>query len=192
MIEVVRQNLTVTKYRHNARIDTKKGVYEWDCSIMAAWILRRAAPRARATLPPDRPLARDFYSAIAAAGADQPRRGWLRLHGPSETIEGDVFAWLKPEMFRDHNNTGHVGFVVSKPWRHPKFPSVWLMRIADATRQLHEDDSRPDGGEGGFGIATIAFLVDASDAAIAYGWYGADQDPTTYVPTKIVFGRVFS
>ena len=187
----VERNLTSTKYRHNARIDAHKGIYEWDCSIMAAWILRRVAPRARAAIAGERPLARDFYAAIAAAGTARPLRNWLRLNGPSEVVPGDGFAWVKPDMFRDRNNTGHVGFVVSKPWVHPQFPSVWLMRIADATHERHGDDSRPVGGEGGFGTATIAFSVDTNNVPVAYGWYGADQDPSTYVPTKIVFGRVF-
>ncbi len=158
---------------------------------MAAWILRRAAPRARATIAVERPLARDFYASVARAGTVQPSRGWLRLRGPAEVVLGDLFAWLKPEMFRDRNNTGHVGFVVGKAWIHPKFPSVWLLRIADATHERHGDDSRPVGGDGGFGIATIAFSVDEKGAPLAYGWYGAEQDPSTFVPTKIVFGRVF-
>ena len=190
-IASIERNLRSTKYEHHARIDAKKGVYDWDCSIMAEWILRRAAPRARAAIPADKPLARDFYAAIARAGTARPRGGWLRLHGPSQILPGDVFAWLKPEMFRDRKNTGHVGFVVSKPWPHPKFPSVWLMRIADATREPHGADSRPVGGDGGFGTATIAFLFDANDVAVAYGWYGEDQDPSTFVPTGIVFGRAF-
>jgi hypothetical protein len=65
------------------------------------------------------------------------------------------------------------------------------VRIADATHELHGDDSRPVGGEGGFGIATIAFSVDPSDEPVAYGWYGLEQDPSTFVPTKIEFAQVF-
>lgn len=61
-----------------------------------------------------------------------------------------------------------------------------------ATRELHGDDSRLPGGEGGFGIATIAFRVDAQGAPRAYGWYGEAQDPATYVSTDIVLGRVFN
>jgi hypothetical protein len=190
-IATVGQTMKSTKYVHFAHIDVKNGVYEWDCSLMVAWILRRAAPRARAAIGAERPLARDFYNAIARAPTVQPRWGWMRISGPSQALPGDVFAWIKPAMFRNRNNTGHVGFVISAPWSHPKFASVWLMRIADATRQLHGDDSRPVDGEGGFGTATIAFLVDANDAPLAYGWYGADQDPSTFVPTKIVLGRVF-
>lgn len=187
----IEHGLTSTKYQHRISVDTRKGIYRWDCSIMAAWILDRTAPAARRAIGVDKPLARDFHRAIARARADRPDRGWQRLTDVAAVAPGDVFAWLKPAMFKERANTGHVGFVVGKPVRHPRFPGIWLVRIADATTELHGDDSRPPGGEGGFGTATIAFLVDATGAPRAYGWYGEAQDPATYVPTDIVLGRVF-
>jgi hypothetical protein len=93
-------------------------------------------------------------------------------------------------MFRDRNNTGHVGFVVTTPRPSPDFEGVWLMGVADATRMIHGEDSRSEGGDGGYGTGVIAFLFDATGAPIAYGWYGKTQDPNTFVPTTIVFGRV--
>ena len=78
---------------------------------------------------------------------------------------------------------------MSGPWRHPRHESIWLVRIADATRELHGDDSRDTAGEGGFGTATMAFRTDERGTPVAYGWYGAEQDPRTYVRTQIVFGR---
>jgi hypothetical protein len=77
----------------------------------------------------------------------------------------------------------------AKPRQHPKYASIWLVPIADATRELHEHDSRPAGGEGGFGTAVMAFLFDDHGQAVAYGWYGEAQEPETYVSTHIVFGR---
>jgi len=187
----VERGLKSTKYQHRIAVDARRGIYNWDCSIMAAWILERTAPAARRALGAEKPLARDFHRTIARSRADRPERGWQRLTDVAALAPGDVFAWLKPEMFKERANTGHVGFVIGKPWRHPAFAGVWLVRIADSTRELHGDDSRPPGGEGGFGTATIAFLVDAAGAPRAYGWYGAAQDPATYVPTDIAFGRVF-
>jgi hypothetical protein len=187
----IEHGLTSTKYQHRVSVDTRKGIYRWDCSIMAAWILDRTAPTARRAIGVDKPLARDFHRTILRARTDRPDRGWQRLSDVAALAPGDVFAWLKPEMFKERANTGHVGFVIGKPSRHPRFPDIWLVRIADATTELHGDDSRPPGGEGGFGTATIAFLVDAIGAPRAYGWYGEAQDPATYVPTDIVLGRVF-
>jgi len=187
----IERTLVSTKYAHWPRIDVKKGRYEWDCSIMAAWVLSRAAPRARRALGTQQPLARDFYRAIAGKSTQQPRYGWLKVVGPSAIEPGDLFAWIKPPMFKRRKNTGHVGFVTGKPWRHPKYPTVWLMRIADATHEPHEKDSRPPGGVGGFGQGTVAFDFDQHGMAIAYGWYGEGQDLDTYVPTRVAFGRVF-
>ena len=181
--------MTSTRYAHEARVDTAKGIYDWDCSIMTTWILDRTAPRARMALPKTGPLARDYYRAIAKVEPERPRGGWMRIGDVSHVEAGDVFAWLKPEMFKERPNTGHVGFVLEPPRPHPRFPSVWVMRVADATRELHEGDSRPTGGKGGFGTGTIAFMVDPNGAAVSYGWYGAGQDPQTFVPTRIVFGR---
>lgn len=187
----VEHSLTSTKYQHRLAVDPRKGIYDWDCSIMAAWILARTAPAARSAIGVAKPLARDFYRTIERARPDRPDRGWQRLNDVAALAPGDVFAWLKPRIFKQRANTGHVGFVVGKPWRHPKFDAVWLVRIADATTELHGDDSRSPGGEGGFGTATIAFLVDASGAPRAYGWYGEAQPPETFVATEIALGRVF-
>jgi hypothetical protein len=187
----IEHGLTSTKYQHRIAVDTHKGIYRWDCSIMAAWILERTAPAARRAIGVDKPLARDFHRTIQRARTDRPDRGWQRLTDVTMLAPGDLFAWLKPEMFKQRANTGHVGFAIGKPWRHPRFNDVWLVRIADATTELHGADSRPVGGEGGFGTATIAFLVDATGAPRAYGWYGEAQPPETFVATDIVLGRVF-
>jgi hypothetical protein len=187
----IERGLTSTKYQHRVAVDARRGIYNWDCSIMAAWILDRTAPAARRAIGVDKPLARDFYRTIERARSDRPDRGWQRLTNVAALAPGDLFAWLKPAMFKQRANTGHVGFVIGKPWRHPRFAGVWLLRIADATTELHGDDSRPVGGEGGFGTATIAFLVDATGAPRAYGWYGEAQPPETFVATEIAFGRVF-
>jgi hypothetical protein len=189
-IATIEHTLSATKYAHWPKINVKQGIYEWDCSIMAAWILARAAPQARRALGAHRPLARDFYRAIVVKSTSRQKFGWLKVGGPSAIEPGDVFAWIKPPMFKDRKNTGHVGFVVGRPWRHPKYASVWLMRIADATHELHENDTRPQGGDGGFGQGTVAFDFDEHGIAIAYGWYGEAQELATYVPTPIVFGRV--
>jgi hypothetical protein len=187
----IEHGLTSTKYQHRISVDTRKGIYRWDCSIMAAWILGRTAPAARRAIGVDKPLARDFHRTILRARTDRPDRGWQRLIDVASAAPGDVFAWLKPEMFKERANTGHVGFVIGKPWRHPRFPtSGWCASRTPRPSFTATTRARP-GGEGGFGTATIAFLVDPAGAPRAYGWYGEAQDPATYVPTDIVLGRVF-
>jgi hypothetical protein len=186
----VEHGMRETKYEHATRIDERQGIYRWDCSSMAEWVLRRAAPKARRAVAGQRPLARDFFDAISKSPSETTRRGWLRIDRPEQIAKGDVFAWRKPPMFRNRNNTGHVGFVVTTPAASPDIAGVWLVRVADATRMMHGDDSRSEGVDGGYGTGVIAFLFDETGAAVAYGWYGKGQDPTTFVPTTIAFGRV--
>lgn len=78
-----------------------------------------------------KPVARDFYRAIDGAPTDRSRRGWQRLTDPATLVAGDLFAWLKPELFKARHNTGHVGFVLGEPWRDPKHAGIWLMRIGE-------------------------------------------------------------
>lgn len=190
LLEQIEAGMTGTRYQHFTRVRFKQGLFYWDCSGMADWIIRRTAPRAHRSLRRERPVARTFYRTIARSPTEGDRGGWQRLTGPEKIAPGDVFAWVKPPMFRKRKNTGHVGFVISTPQPHPRFANVWTLRIADATRIRHEHDSRPRGGEGGFGTATIAFLFHANGAPLAYGWYGSRQRPNTFVPTKIAFGRL--
>lgn len=186
----IEETLVETRYQHRTVVSERRGRYLWDCSGMAAWVLERAAPAARRRLSDDHPTAREFHDVIAEAPADEPRRGWRRLARPEEIRPGDLFAWRKPDFWAHRPNTGHVGFVREAPRPHPSHANVWTMRVADATAMRHEADSRPEGGEGGYGTATMAFLFDEEGTGIAYGWYGEGQDPATFVPTTIVFGRV--
>jgi hypothetical protein len=189
-LAAVEEKLIETRYQYNTVVRERSGKYFWDCSGMAAWVLEQAAPRARAVLSDDHPLAREFYDTIAESPTDDPHHGWLRVADPEQIGPGDLFAWRKPDFWAERPNTGHVGFVVGTPQPHPVYADVWVMRIADATRMLHEADSRPVGGEGGYGTGTMAFLFDGTGTPIAYGWYGAAQPPDTFVPTTIAFGRV--
>ncbi len=189
-LQTIEQTMKSTRYQHVTKVNQRQGIFNWDCSGMAAWILKRAAPGARRAMKQKRPLARDFYNVIARSPTEKARRGWRRLKSPEEIAPGDVYGWLKPPYWRNRKNTGHVGFVLSTPQPHPIHVNVWVMRISDATRILHEDDSRPPGGEGGFGTATMAFLFDDEGTPLGYGWYGAAQRPQTFVTTKIAFGRV--
>jgi hypothetical protein len=186
----VEEKLTETRYQYTTIVRERSGKFFWDCSGMAAWVLEQAAARARDVLSDDHPLAREFYDTIAESPTDEPRRGWQRVADPEQIGPGDLFAWRKPDFWAERPNTGHVGFVVGTPQPHPVYANVWVMRIADSTRMLHEADSRPEGGEGGYGTGTVAFLFDDDGTPIAYGWYGAAQPPDTFVPTKIAFGRV--
>lgn len=188
LVERIRRTAAHTRYQAQTVVDDQRGVFYWDCSGMATWILRRTAPVARSAITRQRPVARDYFRIMSVSPTDSSRYGWQRIAHPAALRPGDLFAWLKPPSWK-RANTGHVGFVTTTAARHPWFEDVWLMRVVDSTRVYHGEDTRA-GEQGGFGEGTIAFRVDDRGHPSAYGWYGARQPPRSFVPTRIVFGRV--
>lgn len=187
VIDEIRASLTDTSYQARTKVDAKQGTYHWDCSGMAAWIMRRAAPTALKTLASSRPVARDFAAAIERAPTTRAHKGWQRIASLADVMPGDVFAWRRPRGMPS-KNTGHVGFVVERPVPVPEMPGAWAVRIADSTRGYHQADARHDDPDGGFGIGTLVFLTDADGNVTHYGWSGTASE--WYVTTRIVFGRL--
>ncbi|HJL16868.1 MAG TPA: hypothetical protein RMH99_14485 [Sandaracinaceae bacterium LLY-WYZ-13_1] len=184
----VRRNLRDTRYRHQRRVREHRGQYHFDCSGMVQWVLSRAARRSMVDLPEDqRPLAIHFVWQIERAPTDRFRGGWRRIERIEDVRPGDVFAWERPEDF-ESRNTGHVGFVVGPPRPVPGSPHVYTVRIADASRYVHQDDTRPWPGPGGFGLGTVAFVTDAEGRPTGYAWAGLRS--RGYRETDVVFGRV--
>jgi hypothetical protein len=187
VVESVRAKLRETRYQHATDVDEQAGLYAWDCSGMAAWILRRAAPRALAAVTSERPVARDFYQVISRAGPAPFRAVWHRLSGVSEIRPGDVFAWVRPPKWPSHN-TGHVGFVLSRAEPVAVVAHAYAVRVVDATSLPHQDDTRSADGVGGFGEGTLLFLTDGDGRPTAYGWYGTES--RAVIETRIVLGRL--
>ncbi len=189
-LDLIERGMTSTRYTYRPVIDERGGIFHWDCSSMAAWVLGRAAPEARSAVGGRRPLARDFYRLIISSPTAEQRHGWRRLEHIRNLSPGDLFAWLRPVAWDRRDITGHVGFVTSTPQRHPDHRFVWLLDIADASRVPHNRDSRPSGGPGGFGTGAIAIQTNAEGQPIAFGWNGVHDVPDRLEPTKITFGRV--
>ena len=105
-----------------------------------------------------------------------------------DTRPGDVIAWLRPKELKS-TNTGHVAFVVEPPRPTVEVPHGYLLRIADASRYQHEDDTRAETGMTGFGLGTILVIADPeSDAPVAYGWVGVRS--AWLLETPMAIGRV--
>jgi len=187
VIDGLKTSVRASKYQASTKVRVADGVYDWDCSGMAAWILRRAAPNALRTLNSSRPVARDFATAIERAPSKKPRNGWQRIAQLADVMPGDVFAWRRPRGLPS-KNTGHVGFVVDRPRPVAGIPGAWAVQIADSTSSYHQDDTRADDADGGFGIGTLVFLTDEAGRATSYGWAGTRSE--WYIVTPIVFGRV--
>jgi hypothetical protein len=167
------ETLTESEYSYGLSVNEKRGVYRFDCSGMVQWVLRRSAPIAAITMAhglPQRPLARDFQRRIARAPRDRERGGWRRIARVADLAPGDVVAWLKPVEV-DSANTGHVAFVLLPPVLAPGYDNAYLVRIADSSRLLHDDDTRA--GRSGFGFGTILLVADPDNGVpTAYGWVG--------------------
>ncbi len=187
VLDQVRASLRTTRYTHDTRIDPRAGRYDFDCSVMVAWVLGRAAPRARAALPGGRPLAVDFHRTIVAASTTRSRNGWLRIARIADARPGDVLAWPRPRWFRS-NNTGHVAIVAATPIVTERGV---LVRVTDATSVGHQDDPRNrDGGPTGFGQGTLLIGTDpVTGEGTAYGWIGSLTPPDWMIATPVRIGR---
>lgn len=183
----IRASLTHTAYRHRTKIDRSEGFYEWDCSAMVGWFLRKVAPQARKAMNKGRPVARDFHRQIARAPTKRPKQGWQRLRHIEDVRPGDLFAWVRPPDFPSRN-TGHTGFALAPAEPVPGLPGAYTLRILDATSYPHDQDTRDPDGEGGIGEGTILFLVNEDGRGVGYGWFGARSRGV--IATDIVFGRV--
>jgi cell wall-associated NlpC family hydrolase len=186
----IAENLRESKYNHATIVDEKSGRYEFDCSGLVTWVLRRAAPGAHAALRARsaRPVARDYYWELQRAPTERAPRGVRKVARVADAQPGDLVAWLKPPQVQSAN-TGHVAFLLEQPRPVEGVPGGFLVRIADASSYQHDADDRAESGRTGFGTGTILLLADeATGAPRAYGWYGLRS---RYVmETPIALGRV--
>ena len=189
LINQLRAEVKSTRYQGRTEVDRETGYFAWDCSGMAAWMLRRAAPRSLRSIDKGRPVARDFFRVIDRAPVQRARRGWQRLRHISEARPGDVFSWLRSPISTS-KVSGHVGFVIGRPKAHESYPNVYVMRVLDATSLPHQDDTRDPEGEGGFGFGTMLFVTDEAGEVQAYGWFGTDSGGL--MPAHVIFGRLGS
>ncbi len=190
IIEEIETNMVETRYQHVTRVKAREGKYFFDCSGMADWVLRRGAPRAmKAIGRPDgrRPLAVHFYRKIARIRPGERRGPWMRVRTAAHVRPGDVIAWVRPKWFNS-TSTGHVAFVVEGPtinWG--PVPGI-LVRVADASKFKHEDDSR-DEATTGFGTGVLLVPTDEALQPTGYGWFGSRTRPEWVVPADLVIGR---
>ncbi len=190
IIGEISRTLKDTRYQHQTRVSKSRGAYYFDCSGMAEWVLKQAAPRALKSVgrPENgRPLARDFFRAVSRLKPGQSRGAWKRIERFEDALPGDVLSWIRPKWFPS-KSTGHVAFVIDVPRKNTGPVQGVLLRIADASKFQHENDTRKE-NETGFGIGTLLVPTDGDGAPIGYGWFGSETEPDWVVPTEIVIGR---
>lgn len=181
-------NARTTSYQAITHVDESTGTYQFDCSGFAQWVLKQSHPEAARWVArglPHRPLARNFQSRIAKIAADKPRGGWARIERVAEIQPGDVLAWVKPREIKSVN-TGHVVFAMLPPRPLTPGSNTYLLRVADATRLWHVDDTR--NWRGNTANRRVPVGLDTADESpndqgLGFGTMSIVADPTTGRPT---------
>lgn len=190
VISTIQKNLQESRYQHGTIVNPARGLYFFDCSGMAQWVLRKSAPMALRALGRPRgrrPLAMDYQRHIARIRPGQKRGPWYRVPDAMSARPGDVVTWVRPPWFPS-KSTGHVAFVMSMPQKNTSgIPGV-LLRVADASRYRHEADSRGP-GDTGFGTGILLLPTDPQGQPTGYGWAGSLTPSEWIVPTKVAIGR---
>ncbi|MBN2714627.1 MAG: hypothetical protein JXX14_02155 [Deltaproteobacteria bacterium] len=186
----IESSLTDTKYSHVTRINRRTGKFHFDCSGMAVWVLKRSAPAALEALgrPNDRrPLAVHFYRKIASIPKGEKRGAWYHVPSAAHIKPGDIIAWQRPKWFPS-NSTGHVAFAVGLPQSSQGEVQGILIRIADASKFQHEDDSRSNDTTG-YGTGVLLLPTDRNAQPLGYGWIGSETPADWIIPCDLVIGR---
>ena len=190
IISGIQTSVTDTHYSHVTRVNPRQGKYHFDCSGMAVWILKRSAPGALESLgrPNDRrPLAVHFYQKIARIPPGEKRGPWYRIPSAAHIQPGDIIAWKRPQWFNS-TSTGHVAFAVDTPRTNHGEVSGILVKVADASKFKHENDSRSEITTG-FGTGTLLLPTDRQGQPLGYGWIGSETPPEWIIPASLVIGR---
>lgn len=184
----IQSKLKTTAYVHGIDVDVRRGYFAFDCSGMVDWVLRGSTPVAAQSVRrglTNRPLARDFVNRIASLAPNEISGGWKRITKVVEAQPGDVIAWVKPKFIKSEN-TGHVAIIVQRAIVRNPNDTAYLLRIADSSRLIHEDDSRQ--GRGGFGFGTILVETNANTGAPS-GFHFSGSRANHAFGTQVVIGR---
>jgi len=179
-------NLKATRYSHRTHVDEERGVVELDCSGLAFFLLRKAAPRSLLTVPiaPGRRRSRaiEFYQAFARAPVLERETvgGWKRVLRLLDAQPGDFIAWRVP-VVPTKGDTGHIAVILQKPVLEKD--GIVRVVILDSTGSRHAMDSRRK-GSGGVGKGVMWYAVDRAGTPIAYYWSSLRREPKA-VPIAI-------
>ena len=190
MLSSIRDDLRVSHYQHATLVRPEDGLFNFDCSGMAEWVIARAARGAHRGLyrwGERRIVARTFYRRFQASPRRRQAYGWEQIARVTDVRPGDLFAWETPRGWPS-DNTGHVGFAIAPARPVDGVPGAYTMRVVDSTSVPHQHDTRLLGLETGFGEGTMLWMTDEQGRAIGYGWNGT-RSPGV-VLTDILFGRV--
>lgn len=174
-----------THYEHKTLIDETKGYYRVDCSSFVSYILRKKAPLALALLPIDanhtRSRAQNYYDYFK--NLEAPNSHWMAVKTVVALERGDVIAW-KYDPSLQKKDTGHVVIVSQKPVQEE--PSLYRIRVMDASKGKHANDTRVEGIDG-IGSGDMWFRIDKNGVPIGLYWSSKAKKESRH---PIAMGRV--
>lgn len=172
-------------YSHKQSVDEAEGSFNLDCSSLASYILKNAAPNSLAQVPKEpgkkRPKAVQFYETFASAGTG-PITAWQKVPRIGDARPGDFIAWQKLEA-KPGDNTGHIVMLDSVPAKETR--DRYRVEIIDSTETPHAMDTRAP-GQSGVGRGTLWFITDAAGQPTAFLWSDKSKQPKS---EPIAIGR---
>lgn len=187
-IEHVLTSMQHTRYEHKAFIDERSGVYHVDCSAFVGFLLQKVSPHAYNALKIDkghtRPRAQNFYDFLAVLNEGEKKEGWQGIQRINALEKFDIIAW-KYDPSLGKKDTGHVVIVYEKPIKEAD--GRYRVRVLDASKGTHANDSRAQKSEGGIGEGVMWFRVDEEGKPLGLYWSDRSKSMSRH---QISMGRV--
>lgn len=172
-------SLKTTRYDHFTSIDESAGEYFTDCSGLACYLLRNAAPESYRTVSTNwyavRPQASRFYQAFESAPETNSKTGWQKIDALIDARPGDFIAWFS-RGHRFWENTGHIVMVLETPVQEEG--DTVRVRVLESGGGRRIDDTNEPGVRG-VGAGTMRITVDESGALKGNGAIGRPVDPSS-------------
>lgn len=187
-IEHVFTSMQHTRYEHKTAIDETNGIYHVDCSSFVGFLLQKSSLQAYTALSIDkghaRPRAQNFYDFFASLNENEQKEGWQGIKAMQSLQTFDIIAW-KYDARLGKKDTGHMVIVYEKPIKEAD--GRYRVRVLDASKGTHANDSRAQKSEGGIGTGVMWFRVDEEGKPFGVYWSDRSKSMSRH---QISMGRV--
>lgn len=165
LVAVVKRTVNTLRYTSykfgGSKFDALKGIYVIDCSAYVDNLLKKAFPKAYASLVnatgTTQPNTKNYYDFFKSLTTND-HAYWGKVDRVNELRAGDIL------VFRA-GSTGHIMVVMDKP---VKSAEGVLISVSDSAPYAHDQDTRK---RSGIGIGKMLLKVDpATGKPAAYAW----------------------
>lgn len=182
------ETMKATQYAHKTVINKSKGLYIVDCSAFVCHVLKKVAPSALSSLPVNtnhtHARAKNFYEYFKSLQSGTASNShWKAILTMKELEKGDIIAW-KYDPALQKKDTGHVVIVYERPVLEES--NLYRIRVIDASRGKHANDSRVSGTDG-IGIGEMWFRIDENGSPVGLYWSSKEKKERQHA---IAMGRI--